>query len=86
MLSCSVKEPEAIRYSSAEFDKYITSTNEVRTARHPHYAESNGLAERGVRRLENLWEKERDNSALLTYRGTPLKNAAELFFDKSIRT
>lgn len=55
----------------------------------PHYPESNGLAERAVQIVKNLWKKEEDKAhALLAYRTTPLESGSrpdELMLGRKIR-
>lgn len=55
----------------------------------PHYPESNGLAERGVKIVKNMWRKEKNkNRALMAYRTTALESGSrpdELFLNRRMR-
>ncbi|KAK3108744.1 hypothetical protein FSP39_014647 [Pinctada imbricata] len=82
------------QYSSAEFAKFAKDYNFQHTTSSPHYAQSNGLAERCVQTAKRILKKAKIDHqdpylALLAYRTTPLENGyspAELLQGRIIRT
>ena len=65
----SDNEPQ---YSSREFQDFASSYQFCHLTSSPHYAQSNGHAERAVQTVNKLLrEREDPNMALLTYRSTP---------------
>jgi len=83
------------QYSSHEFEKFVTSYGIEHIPSSPHYAQSNGFAERMVQTVENtLLKCEKNNEdpylGLLSYWTTPvdhpLKSPAELLTNRKFRT
>jgi len=83
------------QYSSREFEEFVTSYGIEHIPSSPHYAQSNGFAERMVQTVENILLKCDENNedpylGLLSYRTTPvdhhLKSPAELLTNRKFRT
>ena len=73
--------PEKLRsdnrpqYSSREFAQFCKDYQIEHVTSSPHYAQSNGEAERAVQTVKRQWNKCKDkHHALLDYRTTPLEN------------
>ncbi|KAL5477426.1 hypothetical protein EMCRGX_G024224 [Ephydatia muelleri] len=80
-----------ITYSSEEFSKFAAEYNFYHETSSPHFAQSNGQAERTVQTMKNLLRESTDPyMALLTYRSTPLPwcglSPAELLMGRCLRT
>jgi transposase InsO family protein len=82
------------QYSSTEFADFVDKYNFIHTCSSPHYAQSNGLAEKCVQTANRSLKKAKiDNQypflALLAYRTTPLDigySPAELLQGRNLRT
>ena len=79
------------QYSSEEFSKFAAEYNFYHETSSPHFAQSNGQAERTVQTMKNLLRESTDPyMALLTYRSTPLPwcglSPAELLMGRCLRT
>ena len=66
-------------YASKTFKKLMTEHNVNHTTSSPHYPQSNGLAEKYVQIVKNLFHKAKEEGqdlykCLMTYRNTPLSN------------
>ncbi|CAC5421204.1 unnamed protein product [Mytilus coruscus] len=73
------------QFSSLEFKRFATEYGFKHTTSSPHYAQSNGQAERSVQTIEKLIMKSKDpHKTLLDYRNTPLDidlSPAQLFLN-----
>ena len=69
----TVRSDNGPQYSSEEFSKFAAEYNFYHETSSPHFAQSNGQAERTVQTMKNLLRESTDPyMALLTYRSTPL--------------
>ena len=81
-------------YDSEEFEKFAKDWDFVHSTSSPHYPRSNGLAERTVRTVKQMFKKCKDSKqdpllALLNYRDTPLEcgySPSQLLMHRSLRT
>jgi transposase InsO family protein len=78
-------------FASATFRLFADSVGFKHVTSSPRYPQSNGLVERGVGIVKNLWRKSNDReAALLAYRVTPLKyteySPGDLMYGRSIRS
>lgn len=77
-------------YISKEWNDLMSQFNIKHVTSSPHHHEANGLAERGIQTVKNMWRKEEDkNLALMAYRTTPLeslKRPDELMLGRKTRT
>uniref|UniRef100_A0A3Q2DFB3 Integrase catalytic domain-containing protein n=1 Tax=Cyprinodon variegatus TaxID=28743 RepID=A0A3Q2DFB3_CYPVA len=81
-------------FSSREWQRFATQYEFRHVTASPHYAQSNGQAEKGVHILKQLLKKAADSNsdpylALLSYRASPLQCAlspAELLMNRKLRT
>lgn len=81
-------------FSSKEWQKFAVQYDFRHVTSSPHYAQSNGQAEKGVHILKQLLKKAADSSAdpylaLLSYRASPLQcglSPAELLMKRKLRT
>ena len=81
----------APQYASAEFKSFAESWEFSHVTSSPHYAQSNGLAERTVQTVKRLLKKADDPYiALLEYRNTPLEGVglspAQMLMGRRLRT
>ena len=78
------------QFSSKEFHQFSKEYSFVHKTSSPNYPQANGEAERAVRTVKSLLNKNEDiHLALLAYRSTPLKNGyspAELLMSRKLRT
>ena len=80
------------QFSSGHFKSFAEDYNFKHTTSSPHFAQSNGQAERAVQTVKNLIRKSEDPSkALLAYRNTPLSNEidlspAQIFLGRRLKT
>ena len=79
------------QYSAQEFKDFAKAYNFTHITSSPHYAQSNGQAERTVRTVKKLLREASDpHLALLTYRSTPFAwcnlSPAELLMGRRIRS
>ncbi|CAC5395338.1 unnamed protein product [Mytilus coruscus] len=78
------------QFSSLEFKRFATEYGFKHTTSSPHYAQSNGQAERSVQTIKKLIMKSKDpHKALLDYRNTPLDidlSPAQLFLNRRLKT
>ena len=87
----TVRSDNGPQYSSEEFSKFAAEYNFYHETSSPHFAQSNGQAERTVQTMKNLLRESTDPyMALLTYRSTPLPwcglSPAELLMGRCLRT
>ena len=87
----TVRSDNGPQYSSEEFSKFAAEYNFYHETSSPHFAQSNGQAERTVLTMKNLLRESTDPyMALLTYRSTPLPwcglSPAELLMGRCLRT
>ncbi len=81
-------------FSSKEWQKFAVQYDFKHVTSSPHYAQSNGQAEKGVHILKQLLKKAADSDsdpylALLSYRASPLQcglSPAELLMKRKLRT
>ena len=81
-------------YSSTEFKKFAESWDFRHVTSSPHYPQSNGMAENGVKNTKNLLLKAKEGNedplrALLIYRSSPLecgKSPSELLMGRTLRS
>uniref|UniRef100_A0A3Q2FT90 Integrase catalytic domain-containing protein n=1 Tax=Cyprinodon variegatus TaxID=28743 RepID=A0A3Q2FT90_CYPVA len=81
-------------FSSREWQEFTEHYDFKHVTSSPHYAQSNGKAEKGVHILKQLLKKAADSNsdpylALLSYRSSPLQcgfSPAELLMNRKIRT
>jgi hypothetical protein len=81
-------------FDSAEFRQFANLWDFRHSTSSPHFAQSNGLAEGGVKIAKAMLQKCLDGKedtylGLLSYRGTPLENGlspAEIMYGRRIRT
>jgi hypothetical protein len=78
-------------YDSARFKRFAEEEMKFRhVTSSPRYPESNGMAERAVRTVKEMWQKEGDkNGALMAYRSSPLESGVspfELLHGRRMRT
>ena len=81
-------------FSSKEWQKFAEQYDFKHVTSSPHYAQSNGQAEKGVHILKKLLKKAADSDsdpylALLSYRASPLQcglSPAELLMKRKLRT
>ncbi|XP_061876955.1 uncharacterized protein K02A2.6-like [Entelurus aequoreus] len=81
-------------FSSKEWQKFAVQYDFQHVTSNPHYAQSNGQAEKGVHILKQLLKKAADSDsdpylALLSYRASPLQcglSPAELLMKRKLRT
>jgi len=88
--------PEKVRtdnggcYNSNQFCEFAKSYGFAHSTSSPRYPESNGLAERCVQTVKNMWKKSDDfYMSLMVYKATPLESGftpAELMLGRNIRT
>ena len=69
-------------YARKPFKKLMTEYNVNHITSLPHYPQSNGLAEKYVRIVKNLFHKTKEEGqdlykCLMTYRNTPLSSALQ---------
>ena len=79
------------QYSSQEFKEFTRDYNFTHITSSPHFPQSNGQAERGVKTVKKLLKETKDPFlALLSYRATPLPwcnlSPAELLMGRPIRS
>ena len=78
------------QYSAELFSTFARDYGFTHLTSSPHYPQGNGAAERAVRTVKTLLEKNDDPyTALLAYRSTPLENGyspAELLMGRKLRT
>ena len=78
------------QYSAELFSTFAKDYGFTHLTSSPHYLQGNGAAERAVRMVKTLLEKNDDPyTALLAYRSTPLENGyspAELLMCRKLRT
>ncbi|CAC5372521.1 unnamed protein product [Mytilus coruscus] len=78
------------QFPSLEFKRFATEYRFKHTTSRPHYAQSNGQAERSVQTVKKLIMKSKDlHKALLDYRNTPLDidlSPAQLFLNRRLKT
>ncbi|CAC5398870.1 unnamed protein product [Mytilus coruscus] len=78
------------QFSSLEFKRFATEYGFKHTTSSPHFAQSNGQAERSVQTIKKLIMKSKDpHRALLDYRNTPLDidlSPAQLFLNRRLKT
>jgi len=78
------------QYSAELFSTFAKDYGFTHLTSSPHYPQGNGAAERAVRTVKTLLEKNDDPyTALLTYRSTHLENGyspAELLMGRKLRT
>lgn len=78
------------QFSSQEFRDFMKEYGIAHSTSSPYFAQSNGLAERGVQTVKNLLRKAKDPyKALLDYRTTPLdigRSPAQLFLGRRLKT
>ena len=78
------------QYAAAAFVKFAQEYGFAHITSSPRYPQSNGAAERAVRTVKSLLDKNGDPyAALLAYRSTPLENGyspAELLMGRKLRT
>ena len=87
----TVRSDNGPQYSSEEFSKFAAEYNFYHETSSPHFAQSNGQAERTVQTMKNLLRESTDPyMVLLTYRSTPLPwcglSPAELLMGRCLRT
>jgi len=77
-------------FNSALFREFSQSYNFEHVTSSPKYPQSNGLAERSVKIVKRMWDKNDDfHKAMMIYRSTALESGnspAELMFGRNIRT
>lgn len=81
-------------FNSKEWQKFAAQYDFQHVTSSPHYAQSNGQAEKGVHVLKQLLKKAAESDsdpylALLSYRATPLQcglSPAELLMNRKLRT
>ena len=81
-------------YDSVEFAKFAEDWGFSHTTASPHHPQANGLAERTVRTVKQIFKKCKDSKqdpllALLNYRDTPLEcgySPSQLLMHRSLRT
>ena len=81
-------------YDSEEFEKFAKDWDFVHSTASPHYPRANGLAERTVRTVKQIFKKCKDSKqdpllALLNYRDIPLECGyypSQLLMHRSLRT
>ena len=77
-------------YASQTFRAFSEQWKFQHVTSSPRYPESNGMAERAVRTVKDMWMRETDkNSALMAYRSSPLESGyspAQLLYGRQIRT
>lgn len=81
-------------FSSREWQKFVEQYDFCHVTSSPHFAQSNGQAEKGVHILKQLLKKAADSNsdpylALLSYRASPLQcrlSPAELLMNRKLRT
>ena len=78
------------QYSSYQFSYFAKDYGFTHLTSSPHFPQSNGEAERGVKTIKELLKKSSDPYlALLTYRSTPLQSGytpSELLMNRKLRT
>ncbi|KAK3107438.1 hypothetical protein FSP39_014641 [Pinctada imbricata] len=79
------------QYSSREFQEFANCYGFTHNTSSPHYAQSNGQAERMIQTVKRLLKKSSDPYlSLMDYRNTPLENIgyspAQLFLGRRIKT
>lgn len=78
-------------FTSYEFKNFATEYGFVHTTTSPHFASSNGQAERTVQTVKNILKKNDDpQKALLVYRNTPIEginlSPAQMFMGRRLKT
>ena len=78
------------QYSAAAFNSFAKEYGFTHVTSSPRYPQANGTAERAVKTVKQLLEKNEDPyMAMLVYRATPLENGyspAELLMSRKLRT
>ena len=78
------------QFSSSEFKNFALKWNFTHITSSPHYAQSNGEAEKAVQTAKGLLRQEDFQFALLAYRATPIPSLGysptELAFGRKVRT
>ena len=78
------------QYSASQFSKFAKEYGFTHTTSSPKYPQANGAAERAVKTVKELLDKNADPYlALLDYRSTPLENGyspAQLLMGRNLRT
>ncbi|KAK7884427.1 hypothetical protein WMY93_027550 [Mugilogobius chulae] len=89
-IPAEVRSDNGPQFSSELFKTFATEWSFVHTTSSPRFPQSNGEAERAVRTVKSLLQKESDPYlALMAYRATPLSNShspAELLMGRKLRT